>query len=99
MPDDLGVMKTKKIIVMGETGFLGKYLCHWFAKLGWKFVAILRRGGGPEVACDGFHATTVAPDRKAITIRTGRMESRFTASTLSPRRLREASFHCASAFA
>ncbi|MGB0327997.1 MAG: hypothetical protein ACPGJR_10710 [Akkermansiaceae bacterium] len=48
-------MKKKKIIVTGESGLSGKYLCHWFAKLGWKFVAILRRGGVPEVACDGFH--------------------------------------------
>lgn len=45
-------MKTKKLIVTGANGFLGKYLCHWFANLGWEVVAISRRGGVPEVARD-----------------------------------------------
>ena len=45
-------MKTKRIIVTGANGFLGKYLCHWFTNLGWEVVAISRNGGVPEVARD-----------------------------------------------
>ncbi len=42
----------KKIIVAGANGFLGKYLCHWFDKLGWEVVGISRNGGVAEVAKD-----------------------------------------------
>ncbi|MGD1977756.1 MAG: TIGR01777 family oxidoreductase [Akkermansiaceae bacterium] len=45
-------MKKKKLIVTGANGFLGRYLCHWFVKLGWEVVAISRHGGVPEVARD-----------------------------------------------
>ena len=46
------MMKKKKIVVTGANGFLGKYLCHWFAKLDWEVVAISRSGGVPKVARD-----------------------------------------------
>ena len=46
------MMNTRKIVVTGANGFLGKYLCHWFAGLGWEVVAVSRRGGVPEVARD-----------------------------------------------
>ncbi len=45
-------MKTKKMIVTGANGFLGKYLCHWFARTGWEVVAISRHGGVPGVVRD-----------------------------------------------
>ncbi len=43
-------MKKRKMIVTGANGFLGKYLCHWFARLGWDVVAVSRHGAVPEVA-------------------------------------------------
>lgn len=42
----------KKMIVTGANGFLGKYLCHWFHKLGWEVVGVSRHGGVASVARD-----------------------------------------------
>lgn len=40
----------KKIVVAGANGFLGKYLCHWFHRLGWEVVGLSRNGGVTPVA-------------------------------------------------